>query len=181
MPMSKKSSACALREVLVPSTSSVCGTLGRIDFSDAYEVPLTQPDLRVEEAYWAVFGAEPEWVRWLMSLRGHIAVRLGLMHPFSASAQSPDEVPAFQSGVRVGPFTVQSITEQELIVGDDDHHLNFRISALKSERAGQMFLTISTVVEIHNKLGRLYMFVVKPFHRFIAPFMVRSAMKGGRL
>jgi Protein of unknown function (DUF2867) len=181
MQKAMKSTVCPLREVAVPSMSSVCGTLGRIDFSDAYEVQLTQPDLRVEEAYWAVFGAEPAWVRWLMNLRGHIAVRWGLMHPFSASPTSPDKVPAFQSGVRVGPFTLQSISEQELIVGDDDHHLNFRISALKSERAGQMFLTISTVVEIHNKLGRLYMLVVKPFHRFIAPFMVRRAVSEGRL
>lgn len=108
-------------------------------------------------------------------------MRLGLMHPFSTSSTSPEEVPVFQPGVRVGPFTVQSISEQELIVGDDDRHLNFRISALKSERAGQIFLTISTVVEIHNKLGRLYMFVVKPFHRFIAPFMVPRAMNRGRL
>jgi hypothetical protein len=159
----------------------LCGTLGRIDFSDAYEVALSQPNLRVDQAYWAVFGAEPAWVRWLMNLRGHIAVRLGLMHPFGTSLTSPDEVPVFQPGVRVGPFTVQSISEQELIVGDDDQHLNFRISAFKSERGGQTFLTISTAVEIHNKLGRLYMFVVKPFHRFIAPFMVRRAARLGRL
>lgn len=181
MPSSMPSSACTLREVAVPSKSSLSGTLGRIDFSDAYEVPLRQPDLGVAQAYWAVFGAEPAWVRWLMNLRGHIAVRLGLAHPFGTSPASLDDVPAFQPGVRVGPFTVQSISEQELIVGDDDHHLNFRISAFKSERGGQTFLTISTAVEIHNKLGRAYMFVVKPFHRFIAPFMVRRAVRLGRL
>ncbi len=181
MPRSVKSNVCKFREVPVPSMSSLCGTLGRIDFSDAYEVPLSQPNLRVEEAYWAVFGAEPAWVRWLMNLRGHMAVRLGLMHPFGTAPASPEDVPAFQPGVRVGPFTVQSMTDQELIVGDDDLHLNFRISALKSERAGQTFLTISTAVEIHNNLGRLYMFVVKPFHRFIAPFMIRRAVRLGRL
>jgi hypothetical protein len=168
-------------EVPVPLTSALVRSLERIDFADAYEVPMRQPDLAVDAAYWAVFGAEPAWVRCLMNLRGHIAVRFGLTHPFNTPSTSPEQVPEFRPGARVGPFTVQSIMAHELIVGDDDKHLNFRISALKTSRGGQFFLTISTAVEIHNALGHVYMFVVKPFHRFIAPFMVSRAVRAGRL
>ena len=170
-----------VRVVPVPLSSAVLTSLKCIDFADAYEVPLSKSQLDASAAYWAVFGVEPLWVRWLMSLRGHMAIRLGLAHPFGASKGRPDVVPAFQPGVRLGPFTVQSVSPNEVIVGDDDQHLNFRISALKIERNGQTFLTVSTVVEIHNALGRAYMCVVKPFHRFIAPFMVGRAVRQGRL
>ena len=167
--------------VAIPLASELRSSLHRIDFSDAYEVSLRKSGQSVEQAYWAVFGFEPIWVRWLMNLRGHIAIQLGLTHHRNVPAIPQGVVPIFEIGARVGPFKVQSTSLNELIVGNDDKHLNFRISALKSERAGQIFLTISTAVEIHNNLGRAYMFVVKPFHRFIAPFMVRRAARLGRL
>jgi hypothetical protein len=170
-----------VRVVPVPVHSEVLTSLKRIDFADAYEAPLSRPQMGVCDAYWAVFGVEPIWVCWLMSLRGHIAIRLGLTHPFDTVKASPGLVPTFQLGMRVGPFTVQYASPNELIVGDDDKHLNFRISCLKTMSGERAFITISTVVEIHNKLGRFYMFVVKPFHRFIAPFMVRRAVNNCRL
>jgi len=169
------------RAVAVPACSNVLTSLKRIDFADAYECPLSKPQMDASAAYWAVFGVAPIWVRWLMSLRGHIAIRLGLAHPFDTYQSNADLVPTFQPGVRLGPFTVQSVSAHELIVGDDDKHLNFRISCLKTESGGRAVITISTVVEIHNSLGRFYMIVVKPFHRFIAPFMVRRAVSQGRL
>jgi hypothetical protein len=170
-----------LRAVALPADSHLTLSLRRTDFADAYEVQLSQPELSVEQAYWAVFGSEPIWVTWLMNLRGRIAVQLGLTHPFDAPVMSQGEVPKFQVGTRVGPFTVQSVFEHELIVGDDDKHLNFRISCLMTERDGRAFVTISTAVEIHNALGQIYMFVVKPFHRFIAPYMLKRAVLRGRL
>ncbi len=152
-----------------------------MDFADAYEVQLSNLQLDASAAYWAVFGVEPVWVRWLMCLRGHIAVLLGLTHPFDTTKHSSNVVPVLRLGVRVGAFTVQTVSPNEVIVGDDDKHLNFRISCLKTASGGRTYITISTAVEIHNTLGRIYMFVVKPFHRFIAPFMVQRALSEGRL
>lgn len=170
-----------VRVVPVPVHSEVLTSLERVDFADAYEIPISKPQLDASAVYWAVFGVEPVWVRWLMRWRGHIAIRLGLTHPFDTVKASPSSVPTFQLGRRVGPFTVQSVSAHEVIVGDDDKHLNFRISCLKTVSGGRAFITVSTVVQIHNTLGRFYMFVVKPFHRFIAPFMVRRAVSEGRL
>lgn len=176
-----KVGSCPLREVSPPTGSALSSQMREIDFFDAYEVPLSQSNLTVEEAYWAIFGSQPAWVRWLMHVRGWVAVRLGLMHPFGVNKTTFAGLPDFQPRCRVGPFTVQSITDQELIVGDDDKHLNFRISAFKCEREGQVFLTVSTAVKIHNNLGHAYMFVVKPFHRLIAPYMVCRAVRSARL
>ena len=51
--------------------------------------------------------------------------------------------------------------------------MNLRISTVKTEREGVFYITVSTAVEIHNTLGRVYMVVVKPFHQFLAPYLVR--------
>ena len=170
-----------VRVVPVPVHSEVLTTLERIDFADAYEVPLSKHQLDASAVYWAVFSVEPMWVRWLMRWRGHIATRFGLSHPFGIVKASPSSVPTLQPGRRVGPFTVVSVSAHEVIVGDDDKHLNFRISCLKTVSGRRTFITVSTVVQIHNTLGRVYMFVVKPFHRFIAPLMVQRALSEGRL
>ncbi len=37
----------------------------------------------------------------------------------------------FQVGQRVGIFTIQSIEPNELIAGEDDKHLDFRVSVFK--------------------------------------------------
>lgn len=170
-----------VQEVTIPMASGLRASLHRVDFADAYEVLLNDPSMQVSHAYWAVFGSEPVWVSWLMRLRGRIAVCFGLAHPFNMARISVGSVPLFEAGLRAGPCMVQSISDCELIVGDDDKHLNFRISTFKSQRDGQSFVTIATAVQIHNVLGRAYMLFVKPFHRFIAPFMVRRAVRLSKL
>lgn len=175
------SAAPQVREVPVPKDSGSLPSLNRVDFADAYEAPLRHPNIAIGDAYLAIFDFQPAWVRGLMSLRGFIALRLGLAHPFNAQPLTHANKPKLQPGVRVGPFTVQSLSSDCVIVGDDDTHLNFRISVLKTERDGQGFITVSTGVEIHNRLGRIYMFVVKPFHRFLARFMVHQAVNARRL
>jgi hypothetical protein len=170
-----------IRAVNMPAESVLNSSLRRIDFVDAYELRLSKPEIQTSDAYVVIFCYPPTWVQVLMNLRGYIAIRLGLTHPFDTFEIAPDEYPKVVTGARVGSFTVQSVDPSELIVGDDDKHLNFRISTMKTEREGQFYITVSTAVEIHNMLGRAYMFVVKPFHRFLAPYMLRRAALSGRL
>lgn len=173
-----------LIEVPMPAESEMPQSIRRIDFSDAYEVCLNRQELSANEAYVAIFASEPAWVRWLMKLRGRIAGLFGIAHDFDSGKKLDIDHPGsavFVAGERLGPFTVRVVAANELVVGDDDKHLNFRISTLRRERGGVAYITVSTGVEIHNQLGHAYMFLVKPFHRFIAPLMIRRAMAAGRL
>jgi hypothetical protein len=69
----------------------------------------------------------------------------------------------YDIGQRVGMFSIRSIEPNELIVGDNDKHLNFRLSIYRSSLNGVEIATVSTAVEIHNSVGKIYMVVVKPF------------------
>jgi hypothetical protein len=167
-------------KVVIPENSKVTRALRRVDFGDAYQVSLTRSSLSVEEMYRAIFGYWPTWIRVLMHLRG-LVVLFGLRHPTDAELKAKAEHSFDQSryrvGQRVGIFRIQSIEPHELIVGDNDKHLDFRIAVYKTPQT----VTVATVVEIHNTLGRLYMLVVKPFHRLIVRTMVENAAVAGRL
>jgi hypothetical protein len=63
-------------------------------------------------------------------------------------------------------------------LGEDDKHLDFRMSVLRSPGfsptlGGQ--LTVSTVVHCHNRLGRAYILVIAPFHRLVVKASLRRA------
>jgi Protein of unknown function (DUF2867) len=170
-------------EVMLPLASKIHQSLNAIDFSDAYQTALSNPQMTVQQACAAVFAYSPLWVKYLMKLRGLIASIAGLKH--GANALSTNNTSfnesQYEVGKRLGLFTIQSLSADELIMGDDDKHLNFRISVYKSVQNGVSLITVSTVVEIHNWLGKTYMFVVKPFHKYIAKSMVQKAVDGGRL
>ncbi|MFE7777866.1 DUF2867 domain-containing protein [Streptomyces sp. NPDC057445] len=67
------------------------------------------------------------------------------------------------------PFAVQAADGDELLLGEDASHLDFRASLLVGERD----VTLTTVVRTHNRLGRLYFAPV----RYIHPFMVRWMLR----
>ncbi len=174
-------SVSEVTEVGVPPASQLLHSLtGEINYQDAYQVALRDPSMRVEAAYLAVFDYPPAWVLTLMNLRGLVAGLLGLKHAAYKNAKNRAQISAEDFAINrlAGPFYVKSIAKDELIVGDDDTHLDFRISVYKNTDAT---VTVSTIVTTHNAVGRMYMWVVKPFHRVIAKSMVQRAVNAGRL
>jgi hypothetical protein len=79
---------------------------------------------------------------------------------------------SYQVGDRLGIFSIFGKTEKELLLGIDDSHLDVRVSVLKSECNGLPHYVVSTVVKVHNLLGRAYMMPVGRIH----PFVVRAMM-----
>jgi hypothetical protein len=45
--------------------------------------------------------------------------------------------------------------------------------------AGRQEVAVSTAVKTHNLLGRVYLALVKPFHRIIVPAMLAQVLTGG--
>ncbi|HSX89956.1 MAG TPA: DUF2867 domain-containing protein [Pseudomonas sp.] len=167
-------------EVPVPHDCSLLDRFQSVYFCDAYQTSLSKPNLSVQDAYEAVFAHPPGWAKGLMKVRGLLASVLGLKHVEDALL-AQDQGMKYQVGQRAGLFSIQSIEPNELVVGDDDKHLNFKISIYKSSANGVQVLTLSTAVEVHNGVGKLYMLVVTPFHRLIARSMLQKAADSGRL
>lgn len=108
-----------------------------------------------------------------------MAVRDAVVGGFGLKTAKQLTSPGAQSPTgRVGIFKIYSTSPTEIILGEDDKHLDFRLSVLCSQQpspGGKRHLTLSTVVHCHNWLGRLYILVIAPFHRLIVQSCLRRA------
>jgi hypothetical protein len=155
----------------VPDESALQPWLAGADFYDAYEAPLNTAMLSPTEIFLRASRSTPQWVDDLMAIRNRIVRLFGLkdVGAMKAVMKASD---AYQVGDRLGIFNIFGKTEKELLLGIDDRHLDVRVSVLKSQRNGLPHYVVSTVVHVHNLLGRLYMAPVGRIH----PFVVRSMM-----
>nr|WP_240948923.1 DUF2867 domain-containing protein [Microbacterium sp. CFH 90308] len=70
-------------------------------------------------------------------------------------------------------FRVLARTGDEVLVGSDDRHLDFRASVRRTRHT----VDVVTYVEVHNLLGRLYLVPVRMAHAAIVRGMLRRAAK----
>lgn len=144
-----------VRAVPLPDPSLTAGSLTRVDFSDAFEITLPAGST-CDPATWAraLFASPPAWVTRAMQVRKAIVAPLGLRHGTG--------------------FPVLDHNDHEVLVGLDDRHLDFRGSVLTRETPeGDSVLVVSTLVLMHNAVGRAYFGIVGHLH----PFVVRAVMR----
>jgi hypothetical protein len=79
-------------------------------------------------------------------------------------------------GGKLGIFKVYARSDDEVLLGEDDHHLDFRVSLLRVPEQGSDWIVVSTVVRFNNWLGRLYFLPVQFFHRLIVVAMLRRGL-----
>ena len=79
---------------------------------------------------------------------------------------------AGRSADRIDFFPVLSRSPTEIILGEDDRHLDFRVSLLLREAAGRRELAATTVVHCHGLLGRVYLATIMAGHVMV----IRSAL-----
>lgn len=129
--------------------------LDRIDAGDTWATPFLDGDVRdVGTWHRAAFrSAPPRWVRGLLAVRDALVAPLGLR---------------VVTDGRPG-FPVLASTADEVLVGLDDRHLSFRVSV----RSGPTAVSVTTVVQIHNRLGHLYWTLVRHVH----PWVVRASLR----
>jgi hypothetical protein len=142
------------RPCAVRSTGLLADALPRIDFADAYAVPVGDgtPD---DPMTWAeaVFHDPPPWAAALLGLREALVGLVGI------------------EGGRPGAFEAVGVDDHEVLVGSDAGHLDFRASV----RREPDHAVVTTVVQIHNLRGRLYFAVVRLVHPVIVRAMLTRA------
>lgn len=74
-------------------------------------------------------------------------------------------------------FPVLTRAADEVLMGLDDRHLDFRVSIRVVPAAdGPSVLVLTTTVTFHGALGRLYFLPVRPFHLRLIPLLMRRAV-----
>ncbi len=163
--------------VPIPSQSVIASVYTRVNLADAYAIDLPPGTARDPEVLARfVFSHEPSWISFLMRMRDLLVAGFGLK-------TSKGLKTARATRARIGIFTVYESNDTEVIVGEDDRHLDFRASALYANavpgETDRPRFVFSTVVHCHNRLGRTYLFVIAPFHRLVVRSYLRRAARVG--
>lgn len=131
------------------------------DYMDSYSCVITSKQaIAPEEFHNLAFNQLPEWIDWLMRLRNAIVKPLGLNTE--------------------GKFTdmLSDKNAHEEIFGMPDKHLNFHVSMWCGEyKDEKQELRITTVVKYNNRLGRIYFFIIRPFHGIIIKSILNHLSK----
>lgn len=135
----------------------------KADYTDTYiatvrsDCPMTAKDL-----FQQIFIHYPKPVLYLLQVRNWLVKPFGL-----------------QPG---GGFTdlIVEQDENKVIICKSDRHLNFQILLqcdTFNASTHQQTIKISTFVNYHNSLGRIYFFFIRPFHSFLCRRMLNRAAK----
>ncbi|MEJ6001410.1 DUF2867 domain-containing protein [Paucibacter soli] len=166
-------------KIPVPAASVLAASLHNADFADCYLLPDPEPRHGVLQSYLSFSALTPGWMNALMAMRNRVVALFGLKQLGSLPPQQRDKpAEAYRIGDRIGIFTLEELHPEELVIGDNDRHLHVRLSLLRlAQPDGSTRLALSTVVHEHNRLGRIYMWVVGPAHSLIVPLMLRQVIR----
>ncbi len=175
-------SSCA-KACTIPATCSLASEQAAADFCDTFCLALAQSDVRSAlQIFLDTVAQTPTWVHLAMRLRNRLVglvglKNLGTLDQLAASKCAAD----YQPGDRVGIFSLVRQTYDEAILTDNDKHLQVMISVQRLQVSDGVALNalpacaLTTVVKVHNWLGRLYMWPVGPAHKIVAPAVLSRA------
>jgi hypothetical protein len=156
------------------------GLTGTIDYLDSFCIDMQDADGNSIDYLTAIlFTSFPDWAWGLMKLRDALVRPFGLMTGLIPSQESISRSVFYDSGDRAIFFTVIDRTESEIVMSEDDKHLNFRTSVLinRAKNGRRATLHLTTLVQFHNFWGSFYFFPVKPFHEAIMKALLRRLAK----
>jgi Protein of unknown function (DUF2867) len=152
-----------MKPVAVPATHTD-SLLPGAQFADAFALTLPGHGLDALTAAQRAFGASPGWIRWLLKARNILVAPFGLKTGGMKITTSPSTI---------GIFPVLAQSQDQIVMGLNDRHLDFRLRVdVSAIGADQQSVTATTAVKTHNLLGRAYLATILPFHRIIVRAML---------
>jgi hypothetical protein len=164
--------------VALPTQSAVAAAYDSMNLADAFAIQLPLGTSSDPDVLWRfLISQQPSWIRWLTNVRDAIVACFGLKTAKHLATLSNED-----NADRMGIFKVYGKSATEIVLGEDDKHLDFRLSVLRTPSLSPTIggqLTVSTVVHCHNFLGRAYLWVIAPFHRQVVQASLRRAAQIG--
>ncbi|WP_349436166.1 DUF2867 domain-containing protein [Pararhizobium sp. A13] len=139
--------------------------LPNADWADCYELWVQGKALTATSAAEQTLGDFPAWVRALMWLRNAMVSPFGLKGSGHHPATPQD---------MIGFFPVLSRSDEQIVLGFDDTHLDFRIVAdIRQVGDAEQIVSVTTLVYRKILMGKIYIAVITPFHRLIVRTMLQ--------
>jgi len=156
-------------------------TVRRAYFHDSYRATLARPELGIIELFFALFGHTPLWMKLLLIVRNAVMKMFGLEVPSPREIMRPAAKGEYRVGEKIGPWPVFYVAENEIVAGRNNKHLDFRLSVLKASDGDAASVTVTTVCTVHNLFGKIYLWLIVPFHRAGVRSLMSNAVAAKRL
>ena len=150
-------------------------------FRDSYRAPLSRRDLGTVDIFFGIFGHHPLWMKLLLIVRNKVASLAGLDAPTASEVLHLEIKDRYGVVDRIGVWPIFSLSENEVVAGRNNKHMDFRLSVLKVPDGDRMSVVVSTICTVHNLTGKLYLFLVVPFHRYGVRKLMANALAARRL
>jgi Protein of unknown function (DUF2867) len=150
-----------VRRTTPPPESVVASWYENASLLDSYSIDLSESDKSsMRELARRTLVNPPAWQKALIALRDAMVTPFGIKTSGAVGASR-------DSHERVAFFPVHWEGGDEIVLGADDRHLDFRLSLLRRHSPTGNLLIATTVVHTHNALGFTYLNAIRPFHHLV--------------
>lgn len=143
----------------IPEKSIISENFGNIHYCDSYRIVIKTNET-VDSITTRIFTL-PQWIKGLFKFRNLIAKKPEL----KTDSKTETSAPYYPIGSKAILFPVINRNEFEIVMAENDKHLNFRTSVKIDPVDGLTHVNLTTIAHFNNTLGRLYFLPVKPFHK----------------
>ena len=160
----------------IPEYSIISKGFSSFQYCDSFST-VKQTNDSIDKITTDIFQT-PKWADFLMTIRNTVVKLVGL----KAGGYKKDTYISdfYPIGSRAVYFTVIDRNENEIIMAENDKHLNFRVSVMTNRQGDNVTIYLTTIVKYNNFLGWLYFSPVKPFHRLIIRSLFKRLLKNNK-
>lgn len=165
----------------LPQDSILADYFAPGDFMDTFSASLKgrddllNADIRVLADH--ILNGDVAWMNALLSARDRVVRPLGLKTTDDLLLeQSGLPLEDRQPGDRVVFFKIYQVSENEILLGEDDWHQDFRLSIYRKQGENPRVYA-STCCKRHNFFGHVYLALIMPFHKKIASSVLDNAVE----
>ena len=157
----------------VPKDSEISKHLAGAHLFDAFAVSTNERERSALEIYIAVMAKTPAWVDAMMAARNKAVSLFGLKDLGHLGNVDPArKAECYRVRDRVGIFSIFYLSPQEVILIESDRHLDAKVSLYRTTGDHGNSAVMTTVIHVHNLLGRAYILFVWPLHKLIVPSLL---------
>jgi len=154
------------------------GKTMRVDHQDVYSCIVAKPFITPENVVASMFNYHPRWMVFLFRLRNVLVKPFGLEGGNMHTKSPVDSARILERGDCVSFFEVYERSEKTVSMGGDDSHLNCLVQVVISHLdSNTSLVSLRTVVQFNNLLGRLYFMVIGPFHVLVVKKFLAQTKK----
>lgn len=164
-----------ITEIDFPSDTVICGRESGAFYRDSFRVCVSKKGQGAREVYHGIFGHLPRSVQLALKVRNSAVKLIGFSASNTNMGLTIDEI---QTGKKAGFLTIEAASDSEVVCGAYEKNMDMWISVLK---LSEQEFAISTLVNIKTRAGKVYMAFIKPFHKLVAIYSIRQALKAGRI